>query len=144
MIIWFGGAYLIVKTFDAPAFKIVFYTIIFSTVLIFIVQKNKHYNSFLTKNILFLVMLVVTASTILLYGFEYIGYPSIIGFTIFWLVIIYQSQNVKMSLIQSAIFLLSPVLYSEMISFSGLFSLSMLVLLSIFISERFLKKIKLD
>jgi hypothetical protein len=144
LIIWFGGVLLIIKTFDGPALKIIFYTIIFSTILIFIVRKEKYYNSFLTKNILFLVMLIVTASAILLYRFEYIGYSSIVGFIILWLFIIYQSQNVKTSLIQLAVFLLSPALYSGMISFSGLFSLSMLVALSILISERIIKNIKFD
>ena len=89
-------------------------------------------------------MLILTAASILLYRLDYIGYPSFAGFTILWLAVIYQSQEVKVSLIQLAVFLLSPVLYAEMISFSGSFSLIMLVIVSIFISERFLDSNKLD
>lgn len=144
IIIWISGVTFIYKYFDKPAPKIFFYSIIFPIVLILIGWTEKYYKSFLTKDILFLAMLIVTAAEILLYRFDYIGYPSIVAFSILWLLIIYYSQNVKTSLIQLAVFLLSPVLYSELISFSGIFALAMLIILSIFISERFLENNKLD
>lgn len=144
VIIWISGAVFIYKIFDDPTLKIFFYSIIFPIVLILIERTEEYYKSFLTKNTLFLMMLIVTAAAILLYRLEYIGYPSIVGFSILWLLIIYYSQIVKTSLLQLAVFLLSPVLYIEMISFSGLFSLIILVIVSIFISERFLDNKKLD
>lgn len=144
VIIWISGAVFIYKIFDDPTLKIFFYSIIFPIVLILIERTEEYYKSFLTKNTLFLMMLIVTAAAILLYRLEYIGYPSIVGFSILWLLIIYYSQIVKTSLLQLAVFLLSPVLYIEMISFSGSFSLIMFVIVSIFISERFLDSNKLD
>lgn len=144
LIIWLGGVLFLYKIFDDSILIIIFYSIIFPLVLIIIERTEKYYKSFLTKNLLLLMMLIVTAVAIFLYRLEYIGYPSIAGFSILWLLIIYHSQNVKMSLIQLAAFLLSPVLYSEIISFSGVFSLTMLVTVSIFISERFLENIKID
>ena len=143
-IIWLSGVLFIYKLFDDPELKIFFYSMIFPIALIIIERTEKYYTSFMTKNLLFLTMLIVTAAAILLNRLGYIGYPSIAGFSILWLLIIYYSQNVKMSLIQIAVFLLSPVLYSELISFSGIFALAMLVVLSIFISERFLESKKLD
>jgi len=143
-IIWLSGVLFIYKLFDDPELKIFFYSMIFPIALIIIERTEKYYTSFMTKNFLFLTMLIVTAAAILLNRLGYIGYPSIAGFSILWLLIIYYSQNVKMSLIQIAVFLLSPVLYSELISFSGIFALAMLVVLSIFISERFLESKKLD
>lgn len=144
VIIWLSGVLFIYKFFENSALKIFLYSIIFPIVLIFIERTEKYYKSFLTKNILFLTMLIITTTAIFLYRLEYIGYPSIAGFSILWLLIIYHSQNVKTGLIQLAVFLLSPVLYLEMFSFSGSFSLIMLVTVSIFISERFLENIKLD
>ena len=143
-IIWLSGVLFIYKLFDDPELKIFFYSMIFPIALIIIERTEKYYTSFMTKNFLFLTMLIVTAAAILLNRLGYIGYPSIAGFSILWLLIIYYSQNVKMSLIQIAVFLLSPVLYSELISFSGIFALAVLVVLSIFISERFLESKKLD
>jgi hypothetical protein len=144
IIIWISGVTFIYEYSDNPASKIFFYSIIFPIVLILIEWTEKYYKSFLTKDILFLAMLIVTAAAILLYRFDYIGYPSIIGFSILWLLVIYCSRNVKTSLIQLAVFLLSPVLYSVLISFSQIFLLTMLIILSIFISERFLENNKLD
>jgi hypothetical protein len=144
VIIWLGGILLINNHFDEPGLKILFYTAAFCVIIILINRTEKYYKNFLTKNVLFLAMLIITAAVILLYRLGYIGYPSFAGFTILWLSIIYQSQVVKVSLIQLAVFLLSPVLYVEMISFSGSFSLIMLVIVSIFISERFLDNTKLD
>jgi len=117
-IIWLSGVLFIYKLFDYPKLKIFFYSMIFSIALIIIERTEKYYTSFMTKNLLFLTMLIVTAAAILLNRLGYIGYPSIAGFSILWLLIIYYSQNVKMSLIQIVVFLLSPVLYSELISFS--------------------------
>ena len=143
-IIWLSGVLFIYKLFDDPELKIFFYSMIFPIALIIIERTEKYYTSLMTKNFLFLTMLIVTAASILLNRLDYISYPSIAGFSILWLLIIYYSQNVKMSLIQIAVFLLSPVLYSELISFSGIFALAVLVVLSIFISERFLESKKLD
>jgi hypothetical protein len=75
---------------------------------------------------------------------EYIGYPSIGGFTIFWMAVIYRTEEVKVSLLQMVIFLLSPVLFLEAISFTGIFALTMLVIVSILLSERFIDAGKLD
>src|SRR3989337_1261361 len=136
--------FFIYKHLDERGLIIFFYTLTFCLVIILIGRTENYYKNFLTKNFLFLTMLIVTAAAILLNRLGYIGYPSIAGFSILWLLIIYYSQNVKMSLIQIAVFLLSPVLYSELISFSGIFALAMLVVLSIFISERFLESKKLD
>ena len=144
VIVWLSGVLFIYKIFNDSALKIIFYSLTFPIVLILIERVEKYYKLSLTKNILFLTMLILTAASILLYRLDYIGYPSIIGFTILWLLIIYHSQNVKTSLIQLAVFLLSPVLYSEMISFSGSFSLVMLVIISIFISERYMDNKRLD
>ena len=144
VIIWFGGILFIYKHLDERGLIIFFYTLTFCLVIILIGRTENYYKNFLTKNALFLAMLIITAAAILLNRLGYIGYPSIAGFSILWLLIIYYSQNVKMSLIQIAVFLLSPVLYSELISFSGIFALAMLVVLSIFISERFLESKKLD
>jgi len=144
LIIWLSGAFFILKFFGDALLKIILYSIIFVAVIIFIDRTEKHYKSFLTKNHLFFIMLLVTAAAFLLYRLEHINYSLIAGFTIFWLAVIYQAQNVKVELLQLAVFLLSPGLYAEMISFSGSFSLVMLVIVSIFISERFLNKSKLD
>jgi len=144
VIIWFGGSLFIYKHFNEPGLKILFYTAAFCLIIVLINRTEKYYKNYLTKNSLFLAMLIITAAAILLYRLGYIGYPSFAGFTILWLAIIYQSQDVKVSLIQLAVFLFSPVLYAEMISFSGSFSLIMLAIVSIFISERFLDNNKLD
>jgi len=144
LIIWLSAVLFILKSFDDAALKIILYSIIFAIVLTFIERTEKYYKSFLTKNHLFIIMLLVTAAAFLLYSLKYINYSSITGFAIFWLVVIYQTQNVKVELLQLAVFLLSPVLYTEMISFSGLFTLVMLVIVSSFISERFLRNSKLD
>jgi hypothetical protein len=144
LIIWLSGAFFILKFFGDALLKIILYSIIFVAVIIFIDRTEKHYKSFLTKNHLFFIMLLVTAAAFLLYRLEHINYSLIAGFTIFWLAVIYQAQNVKVELLQLAVFLLSPGLYAEMISFSGSFSLVMLVIVSIFISDRFLDNSKLD
>lgn len=143
-VIWLSGILFIVKIFDDAPLKTIYYSITFFLVIFLVERLENYYKSFLTKNILFLAMLILTAASILLYRLDYIGYPSFAGFTILWLSIIYQSQNVKVSLIQLVVFLFSPVLYVEMISFSGSFSLIMLVIVSIFISERFLDSNKLN
>ena len=144
LIVWLSCIMFILQYFEKPFIKIIFYSIAFLLLILIIERTDKFYNLLLTKNTLFLLMLILTAAAILLYRLGYIGYPSIGGFTILWLLIIYHSQNVKTSLIQLAVFLLSPVLYSEMISFSGSFSLVMLVIISIFISERYLDNKRLD
>ena len=144
VIVWLSGVLFIYKIFNDPALKIIFYSLTFPIVLILIERVEKYYKLSLTKNILFLTMLILTAASILLYRLDYIGYPSIIGFSILWLLIFYHSQNVKTSLMQLAVFLLSPALYLEIISFSGSFLLVMLVIVSIFISERYLDNKKLD
>ena len=144
LIVWLSGGMFILQYFENPIVKIIFYSIAFFLLIIIIERTEKFYNSTLTKNALFLILLILTAAAILLYRLDYIGYPSIGGFTILWLIIIYYSQNVKVSLIQLAVFVLSPILYSELISFSGIFALSMLVVLSIFISERYLDNKKPD
>ena len=144
LIVWLSGGMFILQYFENPFIKIIFYSIAFLLLIIIIERTDKFYNLLLTKNTLFLLMLILTAAAILLYRLDYIGYPSIGGFTILWLIIIYYSQNVKVSLIQLAVFALSPVLYSELISFSGIFAFSMLIVLSIFMSERYLDNQKLD
>jgi len=144
LIIWFSGVLFIIKTFDDPALKIIFYSLIFAIVSILIERTEKYYKFFLTKNYLFLTMLIVTAAVILLYRSDYIGYPSIGGFSILWLAVMYQAQNVKVALLQLVIFLLSPVLYSELIAFTGIFALTMLVIISVLLSERFLDVNKYD
>ena len=144
LIIWLSGVLFILKFFDNAALKIILYSIIFVVVLIFMERTEKYYKSFLTQNILSFIMLIITVVAVLLYFLEHVNYPLIAGFTILWLAVIYQTQNLKVELLQLAVFLLSPVLYSEMISFSGLFPLIMLVIVSIFISERFLDNSKLD
>ncbi len=143
-VIWLSGVLFIIKFFNDALLNIIYYSIIFFLVILLVERLEYYYKSFLTKNILFLAMLILTAASILLYRLDYIGYPSFAGFTILWLAVIYQSQEVKVSLIQLSVFLLSPVLYVEMISFSGSFSLIMLVIVSIFISERFLDSNNLD
>jgi hypothetical protein len=144
VIVWFSGFLFAIKLIENPALKIVLYSTIFFLVITLIERMEKYYRSFLTRNILFLMMLSLTAASVLLYRLGYIGYPFIAGFTFFWLAIMYEMQNIKIALLQLAIFLLSPALYLEMIYFSGSFSLVMLVIVSIFISERFLNNSKLD
>jgi hypothetical protein len=143
-IIWLSGTLFFYKIFEEPFAKIIYYSIAFLLLIILIERAEKIYKSFLTRNTLFLILLILTACAILLYRLEYIGYPSIGGFTIFWIAAIYRTQEVKVNLLQVAIFLLSPVLYLEMISFSGIFALAMMVIVSILLSERFLDARKLD
>jgi hypothetical protein len=143
LIIWLSGVLFILKYFDDAVLKIILYTIIFAGVVIFIERTEKYYK-FLTRDLLSLIMLIISAVAVLLYFLEHVNYPLVAGFTILWLTVIYQTQNLKVELLQLAVFLLSPVLYSEMISFSGLFPLILLVIVSIFISERFLDNNKLD
>lgn len=143
-LIWIAGALFILQTFSNPDLKALLYSVAFWGAVFLIERTEKIYAKILTKNFLFLIVLIITASLILLYRLEYIGYPAPAAFSILWLAILYQWQTAKVSLLQLAVFGLSPVLYSEMISFSGAFSLSMLILVSIFISERFLEPAKLD
>lgn len=144
LIVWFSGGMSILQQFENPLVKIIFYSLAFMLLIVIIERAEKFYNPILTKNGLFLILLIITAAAIFLYRLDYIGYPSIGGFTILWLIIIYYSQSLKVSLIQLAVFMLSPVIFLELISFSGIFSFSMLVVLSIFISERYLDSTKLD
>jgi hypothetical protein len=93
---------------------------------------------------LFFIALLIAAAAIVFYRLDYIGYPPTAGFIILCLIIIYHFQNTKVTLIQLAVFSFSPVVYSELKEFSGLFALSVLAALSIYISDRFLQSIKLD
>jgi hypothetical protein len=112
--------------------------------MIFLIERTeKYYQDLLTKNVLFVAMLVLTGSAIILFRLDRNNYPIIAGFTILWLAVMYHTQNVKANLIQIALFLLSPVLFVEALSFSKHFTIAMLVVISIFLSERFLEN-KLD
>ena len=144
LIIWLSGVLFIIKFFEYPFLKIVYYSIIFFLLIFLIEKMEKFYKTFLTKNLLFLLMLIMTAAAIVLYRLDYVGYPPIAGFLILCLIIFYHSQGIKITLIQLTMFLLSPVIYSELLAFSGLFALSVLAALSIYISDRFLQSIKLD
>ncbi|HAB52855.1 MAG: hypothetical protein A2315_07750 [Ignavibacteria bacterium RIFOXYB2_FULL_35_12] len=144
ILIWLSGSIFIIKLFEKPAVELILYTVIFPAIIILIERTEKHYKVRLTKNALFLIVLIAAAAAIVLYRLNYIDYPPIAGFLILCLIIFYHAQNVKMSLIQLTVIIFSPVLYSELISFSGLFALSVLTALSIFISDRFLQSIKFD
>ncbi len=138
LIVWLGGTLFIVKIFDTPELKIIFYSTAFFIAVILIEWAAKYCSSLLTKKFIFLAMLLITAVLFLVYSLKYIGYLPFTGLTILWLVIIHQSQNIKVSLLQLAVFFLSPIFCSEMISFSGVFTLSMLVLVLILFAENFL------
>lgn len=142
--IWFSGVIFIVKTLGYTPLTLILYSLIFPAVVLLIDRADKLYRSFLTKNVLFLSVLIVTAAAIMLYRLNYIDYPPFAGFIILCLIIFYHAQDVKTSMMQLVVFLLSPVLYLELLSFSGLFALSVLIVLSIFISDRFLDKINLN
>lgn len=144
IIIWMSGVLFIFRYFEEPGLKIMFYTILFLIAIYSIEKTEKFYNSFLTQNSLFFIVLLITAASIVFYRLDYISYPPIAGFIILCLIIFYHFQNTRVTLIQLAVFMFSPVVYSELKDFSGLFALSVLAALSIYISDRFLQSVKLD
>lgn len=144
MLIWISGVLFIIRYFEEPLLKITVYTVTFLIVIYSIEKTERYYSSFLTQNSLFFIVLVAAASSIVLYRLDYINYPPIAGFIILCLIIFYHFQNTKTALIQLVVFAFSPVVYSELKEFSGLFALSVLSALSIYISDRFLQSIKLD
>lgn len=142
-VIWIGSVLLCFKIFSDPAVKIILFTLLFILIIVLIEGTEKNYHQLLTKNVLFIAMLILTGSAIILFRLDRGNYPIIAGFTFLWIAAMYFTQSVKVNLIQITLFLLSPVLFVEALSFSGYFTIAMLVILSIFLTERFLED-KLD
>ncbi|NWF89767.1 MAG: hypothetical protein HXY50_09950 [Ignavibacteriaceae bacterium] len=144
LFVWFSGVLFILKYFEEPVLKIIFYSVLFLLAIYTIEKTERFYSSILNQNILFFITLLIAASAIILYRLNYINYPPIAGFLILCLIIFYHFYSVKVTLIQLAVFTFSPVVYSELNEFTGFFALSVLTALSIYISDRFLQSIKLD
>lgn len=73
-----------------------------------------------------------------------LGYLEIVGFFGFWFTLILVTKSIKLIVFRLALLLLLPMFYYEILTRSELFTNMVLVIIAIFLSEKFLKPDQID